>query len=428
MEYNSVWNDIDLPDFPALNNDLTIDVLIVGGGITGILCAYELKQRNINCIIVEKNKIGRGISNKTTAFLSIHHDLLYQEMIDDIGYDLTKEYFLLNQKAIDKYKCLSKKYNFDFVEEPAVIYTNKDSQIIENEKKILESMGCKCEYVDSLPLNIPVKKGLKIFNQASIHPLKCINELAKELSIYENTEIINIKKNIAYTNKNKITFKNVIIATHYPFIKKNGLYFMKVRQTRSYVCSFESQKIHGTYCSVDDDSLYFRSYKNHLIIGGYDRDSKITCTKKFEEEIKRRFPNVKITNSWSNQDCTSIDQIPYIGKYDTFHKNWYVATGFNLWGFTWAMASSFILADMIERKESYYLVNPSRNFFRKQLFKNLLTTIKNICTLKTPRCSHLGCALKFNDIEMTWECPCHGSRYDKDGHLLNGPAKKDINP
>ena len=429
MKEKSIWIDSsDIEQYPSLNKDITTDVLVIGGGICGVLCAYDLKSRGIDCVVVEKDRIGKGITKNTTAFISAQHDTLYQDLIKEVGIKKAKEYLDLNLEAIERYKKLSKLYDIDYKECNSSLYSMFDENIILKEKRALEQLGYQAKLIDNLPINeIKIAKGISFYNQATINPLKCIKELAKELVIYENSEVIKLTNNEAYLKDNKIKFNKVIIATHYPFKNVNGFYFTKLTQRRSYVVGFKYPSIEGTYCSVDEDGLYFRSYNDYLIVGGYDRNHKNECCCNFSEEIKKIFNDVKIDYIWSNQDCVSIDGIPYIGKHSLMHPNWYVASGFNLWGFTWAMASSFILSDLIQGKKQYELTNPHRFYLKKQLFTNIATSLKNIVNFKTPRCKHLGCALKYNKIEKVWECPCHGSRYDRKGNLLNGPSKRGIN-
>lgn len=426
MQENSIWN-IKTNEHKKLTNNITTDVLIIGGGVAGILCGYELKERKIENIIVEKDVIGQKSTVNSTAFVTFQNEILYQDIVNKFGFKKAKEYITINQKAINKYKELAKKYDFDFKETYNVIYTNKDKNVIIKEKEVLNRLGVYCELIDTLPINLPILIGLKVNNQGLLHPLKLINELSKELTIYENSEVIKVKKNKAYLkNGVTITFNKVIIATHFPFINKVGSYYMKMHQRRSYVVSFKHNDFEGSYTNIDNNGYYFRTYNNHLIIGGNDRDNKEKCENYFYMQIKEVFKDITITNKWSNQDCITLDYIPYIGKYDVFHDNYYVITGFNMWGFTWAMAGAIIIADMIENNKVYMLTNPQRNILHKQLFLNLTTYLKNILSLKTPKCPHLKSKLNYNILERTYECPCHGSRFKENGVLLDGPATKDI--
>ena len=122
----------------------------------------------------------------------------------------------------------------------------------------------------------------------------------------------------------------------------------------------------------------------------------------------------------------SLDEIPYIGNYSKNTPDLYVATGFNKWGMTSAMVSAMILSDMIPGKKNDYaeVFNPSRSILKPQLFINGFESAINLLTPTTRRCPHLGCALKWNKAEHSWDCPCHGSRFSEDGKVLDNPANK----
>ena len=431
MKKQSLWQDtVDFKSFPPLKSDLSVDVLVIGAGITGILCAYELKNRGYNCVVVEQDKIASKTTKDTTAFITAQHETLYQDIYNKKGLKKAREYLEINLKAIEKYKYLSTKYDIDYQECMSVMYDSNDSGIIKKEKEVLEKLGYFPKIVYDCPLNVGFIEGIAFDKQATINPLKLINELSKELTIVEHTKIVKINKRYCITEaKNKIYFNKLIIATHYPIYNKLGLYFTKLTQKRSYVVAVEvdernSEFFNNTYFGTSDNDLYFRRYKDYLIIGGNDRDTSELCKEDFKERIENQLINDKITYSWSGQDCITLDGIPYVGKHNMFHKNIYVATGFNLWGFTWAMASSFILADMIENNKECKLTKPQRIIINKKLFSNLYTSVKNLIRFSKPRCKHLGCALNYNKYEHTWECPCHGSRYDFDGDILDGPSCK----
>ena len=128
-----------------------------------------------------------------------------------------------------------------------------------------------------------------------------------------------------------------------------------------------------------------------------------------------------------SRDCVTLDGLPYIGLYSKSISNRYVATGFNLWGMTTSMVAASILSDMIQGIKNPYadVFSPNRSLLHPQLFANLGTTLFDMCTPTTKRCSHLGCALKWNKLEHSWDCPCHGSRFDHRGKVVDNPAMKD---
>ena len=433
MKEKSIWLDtIEMNKFPTLSSDLSVDILVIGGGITGILCAYEAQKRGYNVAVLEMDRISSKTTKDTTAFITAQHELLYQDILKKKGFKKAKEYLDINLKAIQKYKELSLEYDFDFQECSSFLYDSNELNIIRKEKATLETLGENPIIEVKCPLNVAFYEAIGLEEQATINPLKLINELSKVLKIYEMTKVIKVNNKYCITeNKYKVYFKNLIIATHYPIYNKKGLYFTRLTQRRSYVVAIELDKSNNnlfsdTYCGLSKYSLYFRTYNDYLIIGGNDRDTKDECLEDFKKRIEKLIINDKIKYSWSGQDCISIDQIPYIGRHNRLDKNIYVATGFNFWGFTWAMASSFILMDLIEKGIKCELTDPRRIAINKELLSNLKTSIKHLVTFKKPRCKHLGCALNYNKLENTWECPCHGSRYDEYGNVIDGPSLKNI--
>ena len=135
-----------------------------------------------------------------------------------------------------------------------------------------------------------------------------------------------------------------------------------------------------------------------------------------------------MTHRWATQDCMTLDGIPYIGHYSKRTPDLYVATGFNKWGMTTAMAAAQMLTDMILGKENPYadVFSPSRSILKPQLAINAIEATTNLLTLSTKRCPHLGCALKWNPQERSWDCPCHGSRFEASGKLIDNPATGDL--
>ena len=143
-----------------------------------------------------------------------------------------------------------------------------------------------------------------------------------------------------------------------------------------------------------------------------------------EEKAKEFYPKSKIIRRWATQDCMTLDKIPYIGQYSRNTPNLFVATGFNKWGMTSSMVAAEVLTNLVQRKPNPYgdIFSPSRSMLHGQLGINLLESAKNLLTPTAPRCPHLGCALKWNKQEHSWDCPCHGSRFEENGKLIDNPA------
>lgn len=426
-EYNNLYN---IERHPKLTENIDTDVLIVGGGIVGIIISYRLRELNVKNVVIEKNKIGNGITSKTTAFITAQHEILYQDLVKNKGFNKAKEYLELNNQSINEYFKIGTQYDIDLKVVDSTLFS-KNENIIKKEYDVLRKLDQDVYINDNIPYYEGVK-GISFKNQLILNPIKLIKVLSKELDIYEDSEIIEIKRNVAILKNNaKVKFKKVIIATHYPITNKLNRLFMKLTQRRSYVVAVKSKNIKdvvGTFCSIDNTGLYFRMYQDYLIIGGNDRDTGELCLNDFEKDVINKFNISKedIKYRWVGQDCITCDGIPYIGYRSIFYRNHYIVTGFNLWGFTWAMASSRIISQMILNNKELKLTKVNRFILNKNLFENIKKAIKNLLKFNRPRCTHIGCALIYNKNERIWECPCHGSIFKDDLRVIKGPAQKDV--
>lgn len=358
---------------------------------------------------------------------------------------------------------------------------------IDNEYKCLKKMGYNDVEITTNNSILPnIKYSIKFKNQAKFNPIKyvfSITNLFKE-NIYEYTNAKKIKrknnKYIVYTKNNKIICNKLIIATHFPIKDIPGFYFIKMYQDTSYVVTADIGKLdfNDTYLNIDSPTISLRTAKidshNILIVGGNNTKTGDTALDKkydFLESIAKQIsPNCKILNKWSTQDCMTLDQIPYIGTFSSFTPNLYITTGFNKWGFTTSIIASNIIMDKLLNKNTRFYntflstrMHPIKNI--KKLYFNLNQSVQSILINKFkikedilknipcdtgrilklsnkkvgvykdkngkifkvhPYCSHLKCVLTFNDQDKTWDCPCHGSRFDIYGNILNSPANINI--
>ena len=184
------------------------------------------------------------------------------------------------------------------------------------------------------------------------------------------------------------------------------------------------------YVDEADTGLSFRTHQNLLLLGGGGhRTGKPGGNyKELREFVAIHYPHAQEICHWATQDCMTLDGIPYIGQYSKNTPNLYVATGYNKWGMTSAMVAAHLLRDLIQGKHSEYarIFSPSRSILHPQLFLNGMEATMNLLTPSKKRCPHLGCALKWNKAEHTWDCPCHGSRFTKEGELIDNPATDDL--
>ncbi|WP_332833858.1 FAD-dependent oxidoreductase [Clostridium perfringens] len=474
----SVWSEsCKFRKREALNKDIKTDVLVIGAGIAGVLTAYMLKQKGREAVVIDAAEIASGNTKNTTAKITSQHDLIYSKLIAEFGEEKARQYAKANELAIKKYKEIieDKRIECDFEEKPAYIYSLNEIDVLKEEVEAAKNLGIDAEFVDEANLPFKINGAVKFNNQAQFNPLKFLKGISNELIIYENTRALEIKENLVVTSGGNITANNIVVATHYPIMNAPGYYFMKMHQERSYVLALENtSEIDGMYIDLNKEGYSFRTYNNLLLLGGISHrtgeNEEGGSYDELRKVAKKLYPKAKEKYYWSAQDCMTIDGIPYIGRYSSETPNIYVATGFNKWGMTSSMVSAMIISDMILEKENDFseIFSPRRfdlSLSINNIANDLIETAKNFIAQKvsipsseiehiknghggiieyngekvgiyknkegkeffvSTKCTHLGCQLSWNADELTWDCPCHGSRFDYKGRLIGSPATKDL--
>nr|WP_325179468.1 FAD-dependent oxidoreductase [uncultured Oscillibacter sp.] len=428
---DSIWKrTAEMPPFAPLDGDLKTDVLIVGGGLAGLLCAYWLNRAGVDCALVEADRLCGGVTGNTTAKLTIQHGLIYDKLLREFGLEKARLYLEANRGALGQYRELCRDIDCDFEERDSYVYALSDRRKLDRELETLERLGFPAELVESPDLPMPTAGAVRFPKQAQFHPLKFAAAIAKGLRIYEHTKVLELGPGTAVTNHGTVTAEKIVIATHFPLLNKHGGYFLKLYQSRSYVLALENaREAGGMYVDEGEKGLSFRDDKGFLLLGGggHRTGKKGGGWRELEDFAKRHYPQAKIAARWAAQDCMTLDGVPYVGRYSKGTEGLYVAAGFNKWGMTSSMAAARVLADLVQGKENPYaeLFSPSRSVLRPQLAANAWESALGLLTPTAPRCPHMGCALKYNPQEHSWDCPCHGSRFGEDGRLIDNPATDD---
>lgn len=476
MKNYSLWLDsIDSEKYNSLNENLDVDVLIVGGGITGVSVAYNLIDKNLKVCLIERNKIGEGISARTTAKLTYLQENIYTKLNDTYSFSVAKLYYESQKDAIKIVKDIVKKNNIDcdLVNQRSYLFAKNKNElkILKKEKSILKRMGIDVK-TDKQFANFKNLQNFYVNDTAYFHPVKYIKNLAKickngGIYIYENTNLlkINILNDCfeCYVGNNKIMAKKVVMASHYPYFIIPFFFPLKGSIERSYISVSKSLKddlISGI--NVGKNISSFRYYNDYFI---YLNGSHNLA---FDYNYKKKF--VKLINNcldvkyfWSNTDILTNDNLPYIGK---LKDNLFIATGYNTWGMTNGSLAGVLISDLILKKHNRYrnLFDPKRkmpiicnlkiinnifysakSFIENKIFKQKSFYPSNVKFVKRNnknlaiyidsqkkehivynKCPHLKCSLIFNEKELTWDCPCHSSRFTIDGKCLTGPSNQDI--
>lgn len=492
----SLWIDTTRDtDYPSLQNDIEVDAVIVGGGITGLTTAYLLKKHGIKTAIIEANRIAKGVSAHTTAKITSQHTLKYYKMINAVGEERTKQYAQANQAAIDMVENIARDNNIecDFRRVPAYVYTQDENYIqkLEDETRSALKMGLPAGYTDTLDLPFSILGAMRFDNQAYFHPRKYLLAIAsiiegEDCRIYENTRAADIQEGDTHTvvtdSGRKIRAKYVVQATRYPFYDKPGLYFARVYPQRTYLMGIRINGAFpgGMYINAEQPSRTFRLHSGKdmelVLVGGDSHKTGHGSNLHNHYEIIRDFAKpildiISIPYRWSAQDYTAMDEIPFAGHMTANRNRIFVATGFDKWGMSNGTASAMLITDLIIKGESPWeeVYSPSRftpgasakNFIveNADVALNLISGKLNIPLETAPAekgkavitevegykvgvyrdnddklhyvsttCTHLGCELKWNSAELSWDCPCHGSRFTYDGDIIEGPAQESIKP
>lgn len=427
----SIWTrTAALPPFPSLEGDRKTDVLVIGGGLTGILCAWMLRQAGTDCTLIEAGRLCGGTTGRTTAKITSQHGLVYHRLVKEFGADAARLYWQAQETALARYRILSRGIGCDFEEKDNYVYSLNAPGQLEKELAALERIGAPARFVRELPLPFPVAGAVCFPAQGQFHPLQFLAGIVRDLPVYERTRALAWAPGLVRTERGVIRAEKVIAATHFPFVTNHGGYFLKLCQHRSYVLALKNgPDVGGMYVDAAKTGMSFRNWNGLLLLGGggHRTGKKGGGWQALEDAARRYYPGAGTVCRWAAQDCMSLDGMPYIGPYSGSTPGLYTASGFNKWGMTGSMLAAELLTDLVLGRRNPYaeLFSPSRTILRAQLAANVLEAAVNLLTPTVPRCPHMGCALKYNARERTWDCPCHGSRFGEDGAVLDGPANGD---
>lgn len=419
------------------------DIIVIGAGMAGILTAYYLQETGKKVLVLEANTIGSGQTEGTTAKITSQHGLKYGKLLKNVGRKKAELYARANEEAISEYERLirEKRIECQFERKNAYLYATKDEGCLEKEAEAAAFLGMDAFFTGESELPFRIMGAVGFRNQAQFQPLEFMKGLSSELCILEHTRVVKVRGREVITDTTIYTVDTIVMTTHYPFKILPGFYFLRQHQERSYCLALSGcKKISGMYLGVDGEKLSFRQAGEYLIVGGCaHRTGKIKrcyARAKLEELALKYFPEGEVEAFWAAQDCMPHDGIPYIGKFSLFTPNLYVATGFQKWGMTSSMVAARLLCDEICDKENPYkmIFTPQRFYLRagaKEFFKDVKQSLKGLTVGimgdKASRCTHMGCRLARNEEEKSFDCPCHGSRFDETGKVLCGPAYKDKN-
>jgi glycine/D-amino acid oxidase-like deaminating enzyme/nitrite reductase/ring-hydroxylating ferredoxin subunit len=494
--HQSFWIASTLPtSYPALAQDINVDVAIVGGGIAGITTAMLLKQAGKRVAVLEADHIAAGVSGHTTAKITSQHQLKYATLIKELSLGKARLYGEANQAAVEQVASLVQTHGIDcdFERKAAYVFaeTAENLQSINQEVEAAQSLGLPASFVDQVPLPFETLGAIKFSDQAQFHPRKYLLALAAKINgdgshVFEHTRVSTVdhegpsqvKTQTGFT----VTAQDVVVTTNLPILDQ-GLFFAKTYPQRSYLigCRIDPAQapdgmLIGTgsgYRSIratptdDGGQLLLIGGEGHKVGDVSDTQERFARLKEYARD---RF-GVTADYYWSSQDMVSFDKVPYIGHLTPANQHIYVATGFSLWGMSSGTLSAMVLKDLIlgqpnpwaelfeatratpfvtqeslkknmevgvhwvgDRLKGLFdnadQVKPgcgkviSDGIEKVAVYRDAAGTAHNVSAV----CPHLGCVVAWNAAETSWDCPCHGSRFDTEGKILHGPAVNGLEP
>lgn len=472
----SIWMEtVQLPRRDSLKGELAVEAAVIGGGLAGMLTAWRLRERGVRAVVLEANRVGSGQSGHTTAKITAQHGLIYHRLLAQLGEEGARRYAWANFGAVEEYRRLAEELEVDcdWVSCPAWLYSTAGRQALEREAKACQRLGLPVQLVEQTGLPFPVAGAVRMEHQAVFHPLKLLAALSQRLEVFEQTPVLGVTGQTLHTPQGRVRAEHIVFACHYPFPRCFGLYFARMYQERSYVLALEGAgKLDGPYFEVAPAGLSLRPWGDFILLGGGGhRTGENSFGGRFaqlEGQAARLWPDSRVAARWSAQDCVTLDGLPYLGRFSPTRPRWYVATGFAKWGMTTAMAAADLLSAQIcgEEHPLEKVCSPRRfswtaaaglarqsgkslQGLARSAFYRPARTLEQLrpgqggivshrgkkraayreedgtVHMISPYCPHLGCQLDWNPDTLTWDCPCHGSRFDVDGHLIDDPAKRD---
>lgn len=467
-----------------LAGDVHTDAAVIGAGLAGILTAWFLQSQGVKTVVLEAETVGSGQTQNTTAKITSQHGMIYHKLLETFGREKAASYASANQNAVSEYQRIIREQNIPcfFEKRPAYLYTRENGEMGEKllkEAQAAKSLGLPASFTQNPeePKDLPfsITGAVRFEEQAQFHPLMFLQALAEKLTIYEHTRVLKAEENCLITKQGRVFADQIVFAGHYPFLLRPGYYFLRMHQERSYCLALKNKTApSGMYLGAYEDGLSFRGFQDMTILGGGKHRTGENKSGGKYQMLRRKaeefWPDSCEYAHWSAQDCMTLDGVPYIGRFSAETPNWYVATGFGKWGMTSSMAAARLISNEIlgRGNEEGEVFSPQRftpsasaaSFLAdgvhaakdlgRRVFQKPEIPLEELPAghggiveiegqkagayrdedgelyVVSIKCPHLGCQLEWNPDEKSWDCPCHGSRFDYRGRLLDGPAENGV--
>ena len=484
----SLWVDTaPAPDRAGRPPPAEADVAVIGAGIAGLTTAYRLAGAGRSVVVLEAARVGGGVSGHTTAKVSAQHALKYGRLTAWQGRETARTYGRSQLDALEWIATTSAELGIDcsFERQDSFVYTTERRKVgtLQREADVAREAGLPASFVPEIDLPVESAGAVRFTGQAQFHPRRWLLGLADAIEgqggvVVEHTPVIKIEERsvpIVHTERGRVRARDVVVATHYPIFDR-GLFFARLDVVRDLVVAGEGRATPGMYLEATTHRSV-RGYDGMVLVGGehYRTGDHVDVEARYDTlaGAAAQLGVTKVTHRWSAHDMSTLDGVPYVGRYHPVARHLWVATGFGQWGMTGGTSAGLLLDKLIRGEESPYatLFDPNRFDLRSTvpLARDTITVARHLfgdhvraaggpsttddlaagegrvvrrggrfaAIYRTEtgeqhtvnaRCTHLGCLVAFNNAERTWDCPCHGSRFGTDGKVIQGPATRPLPP
>lgn len=479
----SLWlSALPATPHPPLTGAHSFDVAVVGGGITGLTTALLLKRQGLRVVVLEAARVASGVSGNNTAKVTALQSTVYSQIRRAQGLAAAIDYATASQTAVKQVADLVKLEGIDcdLRRAPAVTYAYTESEVnaVDHELITARQVGLPVRASVDVDLPFEVHAAIRLDDQIALHPVKYLRGLAAAIDgdgsrVCENSRVLDVSGSRLSTADGKVHAAHIVIATHYPTLDR-GLFFARMELTRAYcIAARVATPPTALAISTGSPSWSIAAHEDKLILAGQSHATGQPAVEPFrrlEDFARKHWQVEEITHRWSAQDPTSYDHLPMIGTYTPGNTTLFTATGYMKWGLTSGTFAASLLADLITGKPNDLADRFSPHRFSLKSLPDLVkknaevavqmvgdrvlpadaTSSENLprdhahvirdglgktgvyrdqdgqLHAVSMRCTHLGCLVRFNAAERSWDCPCHGSRFDVDGSVLEGPATKPL--
>ena len=477
---------------PPLQGDAEADVAVIGGGIAGVATALFLAERGASVLLVEARTVAAAVTGNSTAKVTALHERPYSTIREKVGELAAQAYAELNLRGVGLAGSLVERHGIDCGLEraPNHLYTEAEETLeeVESEAQAAVAAGVPVILTEETDLPFAIRVAARLDDQIQLDSAALTRGLARAAeaagaTIHEHSRVRSVARGNPHRarleNGSTLRAEQVLLATQMPLLDR-GLFFARLRPQASYaVAAPTADAPRGMYLGIGGDTRSIRSHPGagsarHLIVGG--EGHKVGHADGAERYgrlaawLADRFEAGPVTHRWSAHDLMSPDALPMIGPLGPPWPRIQVATGFSKWGLAAGLGAAEMLAETLtgntdERLEAF---DPTRLNARAALpelaKENLDVGVQMVggrlrraderplepgeghvvgdglgqtaeCRdfdgnhhRLSARCTHLGCIVRWNSGDATWDCPCHGSRFAADGSVLNGPASAPLEP